>query len=611
MALQVWLPLNGNLKNLGTSGNIQFGGTPATSVGKVTSNSLQNTSNTTGGYISNAEINLGYHQSMFCWVYFNSFYATASLTGILGQHRYLSNQGMGLTAKYVSSTSGYLSINTGNGTSRTFNTYCGNTLLTSGKWYHVGYTYDGTTVTLYVNGNVDGTFTITDMKIVSDYIVLFAWSLGGTSGATIYGDYKLNGRLNDVRLYNHCLSLKEVKNLSRGLMLHYTLSRSGANLLVNSSNYLSVTQTKSAKDGYQSYPIYANSLTAGQYIYSIEVTKGTLASSHNTSGVDYTKNYWTLWTYVDTSTYSDSSYAHFAIANCFTSSNLLGRIGNTYYWSISISSTYPNLAVRVNVYSDGTNNASITFGKIKLEQGSKFTPWIPNSADTLYNQMGFNTNVENDTSGYGNNGTRVNITNWNTDAPKYLSSMIFNGSNGYIYLPKGSGRPKDAITVSVWGYMSDWSTYNARLLSCTEGGGWNFEPSSNKIAFSIGTGSSSNIYKTVLSATTLSQLGNKWHHFVGTYDGLLVKIYIDGVLENTTTAYSTTTPIFYANNYTFVGAEAGGNTTTPAGNYFNGKLSDVRIYSTTLSADDILELYQTSASMDKSNNIHCYELVEI
>ena len=586
-------------RNLGTSG-LSFNTTNNAkyNFGKVTTNSIENTSNTVGGFISNAQINLNYTQSMFCWVYFNSFYSASNLMGILGQHRYASNQGMGLTVKYVSSTSGYLSINTGNGSSRTYNTYCGNTLLTSGKWYHVGYTYDGINVNLYVNGILDGTFTIADMKIVSDYIVLFAWSLDGTSGATIQGNYKLDGRLNDVRLYDHCLSIKEIKNLAKGLMLHYSLSRSGANLLVN-SNFNNGTTNWTADTGTMNV---LNDSNFGN-ILTFKASGSNNRIYESVSGL-----------FVSGNTYTYSFYAKSNSSVIVKPSRAIVDFGYSHtittvwqYYSGTILATDNS-----NAFSLQLNNttSTVSFANIKLEIGDKATPWIPNSADTLYTTMRFNTNIEDDISGYNNNGTRVNITTWNTDTPRYLSGMVFNGSNSYIYLPKNSARPKDAITISIWAWMSDWSTYNGRLISCTEGGGWNFEPSSDKIAFSIGTGSSSNTYKTVLSTTTLSQLGNKWHHFVGTYDGLLVKIYIDGILENTTTAYSNVTPIYYANNYTFVGAEAGGDSTTPASNYFNGRLSDVRIYSNALSADEIKELYQTSASIDNNYNIHCYDLVE-
>jgi hypothetical protein len=67
---------------------------------------------------------------MFCWFKFTSLNSSSSLGGnLVSQHRYASNAGMGISIKYVSSTTGYLSVNTGNGSSRTYNTYCGTTLL--------------------------------------------------------------------------------------------------------------------------------------------------------------------------------------------------------------------------------------------------------------------------------------------------------------------------------------------------------------------------------------------------------------------------------------------------------------------------------------------------
>ena len=575
----------------GTAGAV-FNATNDTkyNLGKVTNNSLENTSNTVGGCISNAQINLGYHQSMFCWVYFNSFYATASLTGILGQHRYASNQGMGLTAKYVSSTSGYLSINTGNGSDRTFNTYCGNTLLTSGKWYHVGYTYDGKTVTLYVNGNVDGTFTITDMKIVSDYIVLFAWSLNGTSGATIFGDYKLNGRLNDVRLYNHCLSLKEVKNLAKGLMLHYKLSKSGANLLKNTATEKSWTYsgTSYSDSNYSQETITPAS--DSYYTMSFDAKSNRNSTSNfitylynNNSGrqCDSVKGY-IDGQLVYTGSASDGTcpmptytyYRHYVIVRHF----------NTNATALTKQNVF-------RIQNTGSTALTMHVKNAKIEVGDKSTPWIPNSSDTLYTQMGLNNNIESDNSGYNNNGTRINITTWNTDTARYLSSMVFNGDNGVIKLPFDPSSFWIDFTISVWIYKTSIGTKNYQTIF---GGPSGFElearnnAETNPVVVLWNWGKGSGAYEF-----------NKWNHVVMTRTSSETKLYINGTQVATGTAGTIPSGDYFVGAWNTYNAQN-----------FEGRMSDFRIYSTALSSEDVLELYHTCACIDKNDSIHCYELME-
>lgn len=217
-------------------------------------------------------------------------------------------------------------------------------------------------------------------------------------------------------------------------------------------------------------------------------------------------------------------------------------------------------------------------------------------------------NIEYDVSGYCNNGIKYNITDYTTDSPRYSLATKFNGTNSYIDVGRG-GMVRDEITINVWAYMNDWSTYKARLISCTEGGGWNFEPSGSKIYVGMGTGVSSNTYKNT-SGYALADLTSGWHMFTATYDGFSTKQYIDSNFNSSNNAYTTKTPIFYhVSNPIFIGAEASSGQ-NPAGNYFNGYLSDVRIYATALSEADIQSLYNNSAFLDSSGNIYATEYVE-
>ena len=266
MSLQVWMPLNGDLRNQGLSNliftNVNSNYTTIDNSGKI-GKCYTNSSHTAGGLVSNATINLGQKQSMFCWFKFTNLLSSSSLGGnLVSQHRYSSNQGLGISIKYVSATTGYLSVNTGNGSSRTYNTYCGTTLLQANTWYHGGFTYDNGIIKIYINGNCENTVNIGQQSVPADYLVVFAWSLNSTSGSEVHGNYKLQGSLNDVRVYDHCLSEQEVKKLAQGLVLHYPLNRGGMgqeNLWRNSScqnNLDNMGQstnkfTLTTKDGYK------------------------------------------------------------------------------------------------------------------------------------------------------------------------------------------------------------------------------------------------------------------------------------------------------------------------------------------------------------------------
>ena len=219
-------------------------------------------------------------------------------------------------------------------------------------------------------------------------------------------------------------------------------------------------------------------------------------------------------------------------------------------------------------------------------------------------------NIEYDVSGYCHNGTKYNITDYTSDTPRYSVATKFNGTNSYINIGRG-GMVRDEITVNIWGYMDDWTKYNSRLISCTESGGWNFElASGGKIHFALGTGNTSNTYKSP-TGYTLSELSSGWHMFTGIYDGLTVKQYVDGIFNSSNNAYTTKTPIYYhGSNSILIGAEATGSATSIGGFYFNGNISDVRIYATALSESDIQSLYNNSAFLDSSGNIYATEYTE-
>jgi hypothetical protein len=85
--------------------------------------------------------------------------------------------------------------------------------------------------------------------------------------------------------------------------------------------------------------------------------------------------------------------------------------------------------------------------------------------------------------------------------------------------------------------------------------------------------------------------GNKWHHFVHTYDGSAQKLYLDGVLLNSANISGS---IQYDANNTrvLIGADDNGSGYNTGASYpHSGKLNQVKIYNRALSASEILQNY--------------------
>lgn len=77
---------------------------------------------------------------------------------------------------------------------------------------------------------------------------------------------------------------------------------------------------------------------------------------------------------------------------------------------------------------------------------------------------------------------------------------------------------------------------------------------------------------------------NTWHHVAGTFDGTDVKIYVDGVLEDTQSFASATTISYNAQDL-WIGSEDGGTTSN-----LDGTIDEVRIFTSTLTSDEIAVL---------------------
>ena len=549
---------------------------------------------------------------MCCWARVTGVGSSATANGIITQHGHLTG-GLGITMKDISSTDLRMSVNTGlygdsGGSDRTYCTYYGNTNIYN-QWHHLCITYQSSTkqLRMYVDGKLDrDVITLNGNSAVARPFALFAWSTDHLYAP----DYRPPCELNDVRLYDHLLSVKEIKEISKGLVAHYQLKGMGrTNYLKGADKYTrenplirKASDSSARNDSYIYYGDQMNLIIPVQDTYTFVLDCDGVPSGHETgSGSGNLRRFNFFVQHRTTGTHT-----------CFGS---WGTGSDGKKWG---SMTLPagEYQIRSNLYSSDNVDYTVKFWNIKVVQGNyePDDPYCPHEQDGRFKDFGLDTLNETDVSGNGNHARQSAIFKVEGDSPRYSSCYKFDGSK---YLICGRGpMVRDAITVSCWGYMDNWGDYtNRRLLSCTEGGGWNLEPggenSSNGMNFAVGTGTTSNTYHSATANIACSSMSPGWHMITGTYDGYTTKIYIDGVHRGSSASKSSKTPIFYnSGNGIFIGAEAAGSSTTPGGQYFNGKISDVRIYGTALSAADIVELYENSASLAKNGTLFAYEFCE-
>ncbi len=82
-------------------------------------------------------------------------------------------------------------------------------LVPINQWVHIAFTFDGTTTTLYVNGEYKETTIQKDIIFPN---VTKKLLIAGDDGGY---DYTLNGSMSDVRLYNRGLNAEEIKRIYR------------------------------------------------------------------------------------------------------------------------------------------------------------------------------------------------------------------------------------------------------------------------------------------------------------------------------------------------------------------------------------------------------------
>lgn len=620
MSLLAWYPLEKDYKNYGLGGaefNLTSTATFATPTfsngGKTsstcfTTNAPSTIDNTkvsnvhTAGSIS---LNNGKNFSIACWAKRTMNVSGQQWIFQVGGGDYTNNSttaacGIGVFVDAANNL--YLNNNGGMG-----NGYINGMELN--QWYHIVLTLDeSNTIYVYLNGVLKLTKNRVNPLISPSGLVF------GSLYATSY--YNFRGCIQDARFYDHVLSQEEIHNIYNSLIVHYPFNdpeETGlTNLYQNYKNgwrnsIAGFSATSMEENGYKftrytftytgtgtsncffwKYPIF--SFTAGKrYWYSCKVRVNSMSNTNvyfrsARMDNDWEGNAATLSaSNVGKGWYTVSGYRDLQATSVRNGSTLTTNPLIEFYTS--------DLATKGTVFSASVDIRDVCV--YECPYGS-FVGYVDNTymSRTIY-----------DVSGHKNNGTLVGtsiiVPTTGLSGKLPINYSYYTGGN-YARIDYQAGKVTDEITVAVWAHRDNWDSGDYRLLSCTEGGGWNFERTNDTnglrwIVYATGD------YRRCTGVTGIT---SGWHHFVGTWDGKQAKYYIDGVLKSSSTALSSKTPITYhTGNYVIIGAEAG-TSNTAAGSTSTEFLNDLRIYASALSADDVRQLYSVRGKIDNLGNVY-------
>ncbi|MBK7557559.1 MAG: T9SS type A sorting domain-containing protein [Chitinophagaceae bacterium] len=202
----------------------------------------------------------------------------------------------------------------------------------------------------------------------------------------------------------------------------------------------------------------------------------------------------------------------------------------------------------------------------------------------------------NDMSGNNHNGTVVNATAATDKYDNNNSAFQFNGNGSGTSITLANSNSLDFLgtpfTISTWVKFSS-ATGEPKMIAgkhnCGTPTGYFLGVYNNSLSYWLATGNSWSQL-----TTTETYNDDKWHHIVGTYDGVNQKLFVDGMFKaGTSTTYNTPAsgaPIK-------VGEPSGG---CGGLGVINGKVDELKIYSAALDVAQVMALYKQSRGSDKA-----------
>lgn len=303
--------------------------------------------------------------------------------------------------------------------------------------------------------------------------------------------------------------------------------------------------------------------------------------------------------------------------------------GTPKYYSFGINNLPPTItSMTLNTPTSEENlTVSYLFNDVDNDADSSVIDWRKNSLSLAlinmpfeYNNLIYENGVIKDYSSnslngkiYGDTKLLLTFDTDETDNTAYQNPVTnngathktngcvsagcyeFDGNASYIDMPFNSNlNISEKITVSAWvkrnteDLSDNYDIIIEKKDTAFAYGGteWSlqFDGAGNNLNFQVNNESQSYVG----AYTTTDIVKGRWYNIIGTYDGNFVRIYTNGVLED---SVSLSGRIFDLGGNITIGAFTKNDSTII--DYFNGSIDEVAIYDRALNSSEVLDLYQS------------------
>lgn len=579
MSLQIWLPFTKDDSNYGV-----LDMNPTSNTGKKVNSDhgggyeFNNAERQYISYGHNAEINNFKSFSISCWAKSNVVETRPILALTYDMVIYNS----GFTALFENESDAIYE----------------HEIATKDKFWHnytLTFDYNLKKFCYYIDGNIIKEHLINNNK---EYKILNSNGLyvGYNPNNDLDSNF-FNGIITDVRVYDHCISHLEIKQLSVGLIGHYPLNDE---YITSTKNLCEPTFSAKSESawGWCTYSseivdIVDSKVPSNKGNKIVATFNGSTEwggwNVNNTSVYVSPGEKYVYSLYVKTDKSNELSQNMLYVLQRDYNTNILTEYGCNFN-SQDVGGGWKRLwgvveiiqnCRYVDLYAFDYPSSGVTTYYIcapQFEKSSELTPYTPSVRE--------GSKYCYDISGKTNNIPLSEDINplFVSDTARYSGSYNFN-EVGQTIGTREHIKPTKNVSISAWVKSSKIDTVTEPNVDVD---GINIYVNNSGIIHLVGTFGDLNSGVSCI---------NIWTHVCGTYDGITVKLYVNGVLKTSKT---------YSSDLKYI---KGAAISSDSKSGITCKVSDFRIFSTALKDDYITDLYNMGAAVS-SGTLAAYELNE-